>query len=399
MLNYADQSRAWESSGDLQSPGAKRTARILVVDDEEGVRRSLGRLLKRAGHRCELAGSGDEAIAAFEKEPFDLVLSDVNMPGLSGIELAHKLKEQYPDVAVVMVTAVDDTEIAEAALEEGAYGYLIKPCESNELLINVANALRRQSLEIENRIHREALEQVVAERTQELRQAVEDLEAKESALRASNEEMIHRLAKAAEFRDNETAQHVQRMSRYCALMARELGMPEQRCDQIRLASLMHDVGKIGIPDRILLKPGKLTDQEFDLMRSHCEIGYRILSGSDAELLCLARSIAFTHHEKYDGRGYPRGLAGEQIPIEGRIAAVADVFDALTSKRVYKEAMHLNRAVAILKQERGTHFEPRLVDLFLESMPEVLKIRARYADSTTSEHRALADLEQGVKLSD
>ena len=360
-------------------------ARILIVDDEIHIRKSLRRLVLRAGHECDLAANATDAWsqvnrAAADGVGYELVLSDVNMPpGESGIALARRLMEEHPDTAVVMVTAIDDPKIAEVALEHGAYGYLIKPCESNELYINIANALRRRALEIESREHRERLEHDVMDRTIELQKAIDNLEAKEVALRSSREEMIQRLAKAAEFRDNETAEHVQRMSRYCGMLARRLNLSDHLCDEIRLASLMHDVGKIGIPDAILLKPGKLTDEEFDAMKGHTEIGFRILSGSHAHLLTLAGSIAVTHHEKWDGNGYPRKLVGEAIPIEGRIAALADVFDALTSKRVYKEAMPVEKALSIMQDSSGSHFEPRLVDLFMDSIDQVLAIREQYAD--------------------
>ncbi len=360
-------------------------ARILIVDDEVHIRNSLRRLVRRVGHECETAANSTDAWAKVHEQPFDLVLSDVNMPpGESGLELARRLMEQFPDIAVVMVTAIDDPGIAEVAMEHGAYGYLIKPCESNELYINIKNALRRRKLEIENRKHRERLEQDVMQRTLELSQAVTDLEQKEVALRSSREEMIQRLAKAAEFRDNETAEHVMRMSRYCELLARKLKLTDHLCDEIRLASLMHDVGKIGIPDAILLKPGRLTKEEFDTMKTHTDIGFRILSGSHAHLLTLAGSIALTHHEKFDGSGYPRGIVGEEIPIEGRIAAVADVFDALTSKRVYKDPMPISKACDILTEGRDSHFDARIVDLFLDSMDEIMAIRERYADGTDLE---------------
>ena len=222
----------------------------------------------------------------------------------------------------------------------GAFGYIIKPFESNEVLINVANALRRRRLEMENRLHRDNLEDVVRTRTMALQQALEWLERSEKELRLSREETIQRLAIAAEYRDSATAQHIQRMSHYCELLARRYGLSTERCDLIRTASPMHDIGKIGTPDHVLLKPGKFTQDEFNVIAQHAEIGYRILAGSDAEIFNVAATIAFTHHERWDGSGYPRKLKGEAIPIEGRIAAIADAFDALTTARVYKPAFAL-----------------------------------------------------------
>ncbi len=243
---------------------------------------------------------------------------------------------------------------------------------------------------------REVLERLVEERTRELREAVERLQAAEAVIRRSREELIARLVTAAEFRDDETAQHIQRMSAFCELLARKKGLPPEHCELIRVASLMHDIGKIGIPDGILLKPGKLESWEYDIMKRHTEIGFRILSGSDAELLKTAAAIAFTHHERPDGRGYPKGKKAEEIPIEGKIVAVADVFDALTSRRVYKAAFPVDRSVAILKEGAGTQFDAELVELFASSLEEVQAIRERYADrADTSSARLKAVLKDAA----
>jgi putative two-component system response regulator len=348
-------------------------ASILVVDDERAALRNLSRLLRRNGYQCEIAGSADEARAALEKASFDLVLSDVNMPGDSGIDLLEGIARDHRETATVMVTAMDDRDLAERAIVIGAYGYIIKPYEPNEMLINVTNALRRRSLEIENRRHRERLESMVEERTSHLWQAVRSLEQTEEDLRFSREETIQRLSLAAELRDDETASHLQRMSRYCELLAKRIGQAPERCELIRAASVMHDIGKIGLPDDILLKPGKLTDDEYAKMQRHVEMGFRILDGARSELLQLAATIALFHHEKWNGTGYPNRVSGQDIPVEGRIAAIADVFDALTSNRVYRKAFHLGEAVDIMVADRGTHFDPELLDLFFDSMDEVVQI--------------------------
>lgn len=352
---------------------------ILIVDDEVAIQRMLGRLLEQYGYSCALASDTKQARERLEEKDFALILCDVNMPGESGIDFIKHVLSNYPLTAVVMVTGLDNPELAAMALEMGAYGYILKPFESNEIIINVANALRRRRLEIENRAHRERLELTVLERTSALRRAVESLERAERELRLSREETIQRLAIAAEYRDGATAQHIQRMSHYCALLARRHGLDPQRCELIRIASPMHDIGKIGIPDHILLKPGKFTPEEFKAIAPHPEIGYRILSGSGAELLTLAATIAWTHHEKYDGSGYPRGLKADDIPLEGRIAAIADTFDALTSKRVYKPAFPIEQAIEIMHKRRAHDFDPELLDTFLEGMDEVLMIRSQYAD--------------------
>jgi len=344
-------------------------ARILIVDDELQIREALGHLLEGVGHECTYAASATQAREELQRRPCELMLCDINMPGESGLELTRQVLEERADVAVVMSTAVDDTGVAETALELGAYGYLIKPAGRNELRIAVSNAMRRRDLEIEHRTHQQRLEQAVEERTEELR--------------LSREETIQRLARAAEFRDNETAEHNQRMSHYCRLLAERLGMSTERCEQIRLSSVMHDVGKVGVSDLVLRKPGKLTDEEFAQIKTHPEIGHRILSGSSSPLLELSAVIALTHHEKYDGSGYPSRLAGEAIPIEGRIAAVADVFDALTSNRVYRDAWSVDKSVELLVRDKGTHFDPHVVDLFLGSMDDVLQIKKRHADRSAT----------------
>ena len=372
---------------DLESPTGRRDrapegdhVRILVVDDEEPIRRTLTRLLERYGYECSQAADADEAKAHLEVSSVALVLSDVNMPGESGLDLVMHIADHHPGTATVMVTGEDDPAFANLALETGAYGYIIKPLEPNEVLINVANALRRLRLEIENRNHRERLEQMVRERTAGLWEAVKDLETAQRDLRTSREETIQRLSVAAEFRDDETAKHLERMSRYCALLAEKVGWEVSRCEFLRLASVMHDVGKIGIPDSILLKPAKLDPDEWQVMKKHSEYGYRILSGSEAELLNLAARVALTHHERVDGTGYPQALVEDEIPLEGRIAAVADVFDALTTDRVYRKAFTAAEAFEIMREGRGDQFDSRLFDEFVGARDVVLGIKEQHRDS-------------------
>lgn len=353
--------------------------RVLIVDDEEQVRRSLVRLLERQGHSCAAAADAKEAAAALKEREFELVLCDVKMPGESGLELASGILAQFPDTAVVMVTAVDDPALASIAIDAGAYGYIVKPFTRNEVLINVANALRRRRLELDNRTHREQLAETIRERTAELWNTVRRLDKADTQLRSAFEEMIRRLSLAAELHDEETARHIERMSRYSALLARRAGLDSERCEQILLASRLHDVGKIGVADRILRKRGKFTPEEFEVMKRHAEVGHDLFADTDAELLQLSGTIAWTHHERWDGSGYPRGLSGEAIPVEGRIAAVGDVFDALLSKRLYKPPMPLGQAVDVMREGRGKHFDPALLDVFLGLLDEVLAITEKYAD--------------------
>jgi putative two-component system response regulator len=269
-----------------------------------------------------------------------------------------------------MVSAAEAPQFAETALALGAYGYIVKPFRDSEVNIGIANALRRRRLEIENKAHHERLEQLVAERTAELDR--------------SREETIHRLAAAAELRDNETGQHIERVSRYCELIARRLELPYDRCELLRVASPLHDIGKIAIPDHILRKPGPLSTDERLVIETHTERGYSILAGTREPLLQLGAEIAWTHHERFEGDGYPRGLAGEEIPLSGRIVAVADVFDALVSDRVYRLALPDDEVVAAMRAGRGGHFDPVVLDAFLTAIPMALSIRDRFAD----EHREL-----------
>ena len=354
--------------------------KLLVVDDEEPVRRALQRILERQGYECTLAEDVASAKAALAGDSFALVLSDMNMPGQeSGLDLVKSIVVNYPDTATVMCTGLDDAELARTAIEIGAYGYIVKPFEPNEIVIAVLNALRRRELELENRHHREHLEEMVKARTSELWTAIADLEKAQKEIRGSREETIERLSVAAEFKDNETAAHIRRMSLYCSMLAERLGEDAARCEAIRLASQMHDVGKIGVPDQVLVKPGPLTPEEWRVMKQHSAIGHRILSNSSSELLNLAALIALTHHERMDGTGYPRGLVEDDIPFEGRVAAVADVFDALTTNRVYRKAFPLDEALEIMREGRGDHFDPRILDCFFSAMDRVIGIRELHKD--------------------
>ncbi len=345
-------------------------ARVLVVDDTDQVRTLVTRLLEKHGHVCVAAANAAEAREHLANESFDLALCDVKMPGESGVDLAEYILEAHPSTAVLMVTGVDEPESALRALELGAYGYVIKPFSINQLLISVVNALRRRTLELDARRDVGELEDAVDARTRELKEAV-------SLLHDAQEETVRRLSLVAEFRDDQTGQHIQRMGQYCHLLGRKLGLDPKLCELLRIASPLHDVGKVAIPDAVLLKNGPLSVDERREMEQHAEIGHQMLAGSGQELLDFAAGLALTHHEHYDGSGYPNGLAGEEIPIEGRIAAVADVFEALTSDRVYRGAFSVEEAVNILRQRRGSHFDPVVLDAFLESLDEVLELRRQY----------------------
>jgi putative two-component system response regulator len=334
---------------------------ILIVDDEECNVVLLERMLERDGYK-DVTGLCDSARALqlCGERAFDLVLLDLHMPSPDGFEILSRLADGAPGAPSVLVLTADTTSHAkQRALSMGASDFVTKPFDAIEVLLRVRNLVHARSLQARLEGQNVELERRVAVRTEQLAR--------------SHAETIRRLSRAVEYRDAETGDHVERMSDYCALLAGRLGLDRE---SMLIASPMHDVGKIAVPDRILLKPGPLTADERREMERHAEVGYELLSGSDSELLELAATIAWTHHERYDGSGYPRGLAGEAIPVEGRIACVADVFDALTSDRVYRPAYSVEAARDIMLVERGTQFDPHILDAFLDSFDEVMAIRER-----------------------
>jgi putative two-component system response regulator len=355
-------------NGPSETPRTRANS-ALVVDDDAQMRRLLTSLLQAEGFTCEVAGDVAEARVRLETFTPAVVVLDVRMPGESGVSLAHELSGRPDSPAVIMVSGEDDAEVAQIALDAGALGYLTKPFKRNELAIAIRTARDRQSEAMVSRAEQSRLEERVIERSAAVRDALEHL-------RAANEETVLRLSKAVEYRDPETGWHIERMSNYCAPLAARFGFDP---DLIRVASRLHDVGKLAIPDAILLKPGPFTAEERGEMEQHAELGHRLLQGSSVEVLKQAATIAWTHHERFDGNGYPRGLVGEEIPLIGRIAAVADVFDALTTDRAYRSATSTEDATATLVAQRGRHFDPRVVDAFLTMTDEVSAILVRFAE--------------------
>ena len=340
--------------------------KVLIIEDDRQAQSLLARTLEGGGYRWDVAVDAATARRMCAAQEYDAVLCDVDLPDQSGLELVEDVFRRSPDTAAVMVTGVDDPAVAERAIDIGTYGYILKPFSPTEVLIGLRGALQRRRLGIENRAQRETLEQIVRARTAALERSA-------TRLKLSREETVRRLSRAVEYRAEETGGHTERMSAYAALLAGKLGLDDE---SIRIASPMHDVGKVALPDHMILRPGSLTPEERVEMERHTVIGYQILSGSGSALLELGASIALTHHEKWDGTGYPRRLVGSAIPMEGQVAAVADVFDALTSDRPYRKAFRLERAVEIMKEERGKHFDPRLVDIFFENMDQVVAILDR-----------------------
>lgn len=354
---------------------------VLVVDDEAAVRRVLEKLLKTGGYEVVQAGNGDEALAMLAEREFDTVLLDVMMPGTDGVEVCRRIRAQEHGqyTPVVFLSATNTPEFRRRATQAGADDTLCKPFDAVELLARVRNTMRlKQGMRALER-ERQNLQTAYRAQQRALDETLHKLESVREELELAQRETLLRLNRAAEFRDDETAGHLQRMSWYSRLIGEKLGMGLDELERLQAASPMHDVGKIGIPDSILLKPGKLTAEELEIMRQHAEIGYRILSGSNSPLLVMAARIARSHHEKWDGSGYPLRLKGADIPLEGRIVAIADVFDALTSERPYKKAWPVEDAIALLRREQGRHFDPELTELFLNAMPDVEDIRQRFQE--------------------
>lgn len=297
----------------------------------------------------------------------DLVLVDYMMPGLDGLGFVTSLRAapSCADTPIVMITANHDNQLRYEALDAGANDFLTKPVDQVEFKARVKNMLALRKSQI-------ALRDRASWLADEVAKATADVKARER-------EAIFLLSRAAEYRDPETGAHILRMAAYSALIANEIGLPQDRVALILEAAPMHDIGKVGTPDRILLKPGRLDPDEMTIMREHARNGYEILRESSSPLLQLAATIAMTHHEKFDGSGYPNSLAGEAIPIEGRIVALADVFDALTSARPYKPAWEIDRAVEFIQSERGRHFDPVLIDAFMKRFADVLTIRQQHQD--------------------
>ncbi|MDH5459037.1 MAG: response regulator [Nitrospinota bacterium] len=357
-------------------------SKILIVDDEEANIKLLEYLLLQSGyHSIRSTTDSREVVKIYQEFCPDLVLLDFNMPYMDGVEVMGKLQEieneTYPSVAIITASNNDKTKIR--SLITGALDYLAKPFDAVEVAARIKNILNVRLLH--NRINQQnkLLDQKIRERTQELSD--------------TRLEVVQRLSRAAEYRDNETGMHVIRMSRYSYLLAEAVGLSIDQCELLQHASPMHDIGKIGIPDSILQKPEKLDASEWEIMKTHAEIGGQILSDSDSDLMRMAESIALTHHEKWDGSGYPRGLKGEEIPLEGRIVAICDVFDALTSKRPYKEEWSVEMAIQELKDNSGIHFDPTLVNKFIEILPHVLRVKECCQDQPKIERSESSKVER------
>jgi putative two-component system response regulator len=344
--------------------------KILVVDDEDRNLRLMKLLLTSFGYDVLTASNGEEALEMVHDIPPDVILLDIMMPKMDGFEVAKQLKreEETKIIPIVMVTALNGVEDRVKALEAGADDFLNKPVDKTELRARVQSLVKVKAYNDHMQNYQKELEAEVSKRTIQLRQALKKL--KEVSL-----ESIFHLCRAAEYKDENTGDHIKRMSHYASAVARKMGLNKQTVEDLLYTAPMHDAGKIGIPDHILLKPSKLNNKEWETMKQHTIVGAQILAGSGAKFIKLAETIALTHHERWDGSGYPKGLKGSKIPLIGRIAAIADVFDALTSKRPYRmKPFSLEEAFNYIKEGRGRHFDPKVVDAFFATKDEIVLIK-------------------------
>jgi putative nucleotidyltransferase with HDIG domain len=360
--------------------GRPSVVRVLAVDDELAASKLIALMLSSPAFHCTTASSGEEALVALQRERFDAVISDLQMPGISGLELLTQVRRSYPHMAFLVTTGVDDLEVGVQAMRCGADDYLVKPLRESAIRVSLESALHKRQLELEVENYRQHLEEMVVERTGRLHEALHQLE-------KNYQSTLQALGAAIDLRDSETAGHSRRVCRYSLEIARAIGWSEKQLENLARGAYLHDIGKLGIPDCILLKPGLLTVEERKLMQRHVQIGFDVVKGID--FLSEASEIVLMHHERYDGGGYPRGLRGSEILLGARIFAIADTLDAITSDRPYRRASAFESAREIIRQCSGSQFDPLVVDVFLnvpeETWPAIAK-DLRQVDALSSELR-------------
>jgi response regulator RpfG family c-di-GMP phosphodiesterase len=350
---------------------------ILVVDDEPMIREILKETLVQEGHRVSEAENGEVACQRIDQESYDLVLTDVKMPVMDGFTLMKNLGALTDELPVIVITSFSDIDVAVDAIRLGAYDYIVKPFNISQVAISVRRALERRRLLLENLQYKKSLEQKVVQKTidlirknKKLQQQAKVLEDVLHDLRESYEATLDAMVSAIESRDCETKHHCRRVQSHAVLLGRRLGLTPEQLVDISYGALLHDVGKIGVPDSILLKPGKLSDEDWTIMRQHTLIGHKMISR--IKFLKGAADVVLYHHERWDGTGYPYGISGEDIPLPARIFSVIDAYDAITSERVYKRAVPINDAKKEIERCAGTQFDPKVVEVFLQVTKEELE---------------------------
>ena len=363
--------------------------KILVVDDDRMSRLLLNTILSRISYRVSEAFDGNDCLDKAESFCPDLILMDVGMPGMDGLDVTRLLKnnDDTKNIPVMIISGHDDLEERVRAVEAGAEDFLPKPVEQTILKAKIKSLLKIKEYNDNVHNYQKKLEKEVEKKTSNLKQALDDLQIASEKLRLYSMDTILRLSQAAEYKDTDTGEHIQRISYYIQAIGKAMTLSDEEIEAYQYASPMHDVGKIGIPDHILMKPGPLDESEWEIMKQHTVIGGKILGGSDSSILKTAETIAMTHHEKWNGRGYPYGLKGLDIPMSGRITAIADVFDALTSKRPYKEPFSVEKAFEIMAEERGKSFDPELLDAFFSIKMKIADIR----NTKNFDHKAIITL--------
>jgi cyclic di-GMP phosphodiesterase len=351
---------------------------ILVADDDEMIRTLHAEFVRGFGYGVEVASDGIEAIAKIGLG-VDLVLTDAHMPNMDGFEVARRIRKtrSSDELPIVMVTSLEAREDRVRAYESGINDFINKPVDHTELRLRLKWLLELKSARDALRKSKETLESTVDLRTRELRDALEEVTRAQREIQAGHLDTIRRLTLAAEYKDHDTAGHIERIGRYSAIVGAAMHLRPGVIDLLSHAAPMHDVGKLGIPDSILLKPGPLDEEERAIMNTHTTIGAQILTGSTSPVIQMGERIAITHHEKWNGAGYPHGVGGEDIPLEARICSVVDFFDALTMDRPYRKAVPNDEVVEMILSETGTSFDPAVVDIFVEVRSEIEEIQAEY----------------------
>jgi putative two-component system response regulator len=354
--------------------------RILVADDDEMVRELHAEFIRGFGYDVELAADGIEAIAKVGLG-VDLVLTDAHMPNLDGFDVARRIREtrSSDELPIVMVTSLEARQDRLRAYEAGINDFINKPVDHTELKLRLKWLLELKSARDQLRRSKQTLEDTVQLRTRELRHALEEVTRAQRLVQEGHLDTIRRLTIAAEYKDHDTRQHIERIGRYAEIVGHAMHLAPRTIDLIRHAAPMHDVGKLGIPDRILLKKGPLTEKERGIMNTHTTIGAQILTGSTSPVIQMGERIALSHHEKWNGMGYPRGIAGEAIPLEARICAVVDFFDALTMDRPYRKAVPNDEVISMIENETGSSFDPAIVEVFFDVRPEIEEIQRYYLE--------------------